>query len=71
MIRNFCFILAASLAATGSLCAQTRPVTAADYARAEKFLAGSLNGLMVSAQVQPNWLPDDRMWYSVTTAAGQ
>src|SRR5262249_47864409 len=70
VIRNFRFFLAASFAATGSLCAQTHPVTAADYARAEKFLAGGLNGLMVRAQVQPNWLPDGRMWYSVTTAQG-
>ena len=45
-------------------------ITAADYARAEKFLGGNLNGLIVRSAVQPNWLPDGRMWYRVTTAEG-
>jgi dipeptidyl-peptidase-4 len=45
-------------------------VTAADYARAEKFLAANLQGLVIGGSVTPNWLPDDRFWYRNQTAAG-
>jgi dipeptidyl-peptidase-4 len=46
------------------------PVTAADYARAEKFLAPNVNPLVVGGSVAANWLPDDRFTYRSTTAAG-
>src|SRR5262245_17606193 len=49
---------------------QTRAVTAADYARAEKMLAQNLNGLVVGGNVSPNWLPDERFWYRTTLADG-
>ena len=45
-------------------------VTAADYARAEKFLAPALNGLVVGGSVAPTWLADDRFWYRTTLADG-
>jgi dipeptidyl aminopeptidase/acylaminoacyl peptidase len=41
------------------LLAQRPAVTAADYARAEKFLAANVQGLVVGGSVTPNWLPDD------------
>ncbi len=44
--------------------------TAADYARAERFLAPNLSSLVVGGSVAPNWLPDDRLWYRNATAAG-
>jgi dipeptidyl-peptidase 4 len=47
-----------------------RVVTAADYARAEKFLAAGVSSLVVGGSVAPNWLPDERLWYRSTTAAG-
>src|SRR5215831_12355691 len=50
--------------------AQRPAVTAADYARAEKFLAPNLAGLVVGGAVAPNWLPDGRFWYRNQTAAG-
>jgi dipeptidyl-peptidase-4 len=51
--------------------AQQRPaVTAADYARAEKFLAPNLAGLVVGGSVAANWLPDDRLWYRNALADG-
>jgi len=37
-------------------------VTAADYQRAEKFLAYNTTPL-VFHKVRPTWLPDDRFWY--------
>jgi len=46
------------------------PVTAADYARAEKFLGAGLNALVVGGSVTPNWLADERFWYRSTTADG-
>ena len=73
------------LAATVPLAAQRPTVTAADYARAEKFLAANLTGLVVGGTVTPNWLPDDpsagagspraastgdRFWYRNQTTGG-
>jgi len=68
--RNIDLFLAASFAAILPCWAQTRTITAADYARAEKFMNYNTNGLMVRSAVQANWLPDDRMWYRVTTGEG-
>jgi dipeptidyl aminopeptidase/acylaminoacyl peptidase len=50
--------------------AQTRALTAADYARAEKFMAYNTNPLVFRAEARPNWLPDERFWYRVTTPTG-
>ena len=44
-------------------------VAAADYARAEKFLAATVNPLVVGGSVNAAWLPDDRFTYRNTTAA--
>ena len=47
-LRQVTLWLAAAAALVAPLFAQPRPaVTAADYARAEKFLAANLNGLVV------------------------
>ena len=48
----------------------TAPVTAADYARAEKFLAAGVNPLVVGGSVNATFLPDDRFTYRNTTADG-
>jgi dipeptidyl-peptidase 4 len=45
-------------------------VTAADYARAEKFLAAAVNPLVIGGAVNATWLPDDRFTYRSTTADG-
>ena len=42
---------------------QSSPVTAADYARAERFLAPAVTPLVVGGNVAATWLPDDRFWY--------
>src|SRR4029078_13622589 len=61
--------LAAALLAP--LAAQPRPtVTAADYARAEKFLAPNLQGLVVGGSVNATWLPDGRFWDRNQTLTG-
>ena len=45
-------------------------ITAADYARAEKFLAATVNPLVVGGSVNAAWLPDDRFTYRNATANG-
>jgi dipeptidyl-peptidase 4 len=60
-----------TLGTLGTLAAQEPSrLTAADYARAEQFLGPRATPL-VSGLVGPiTWLPDGRLWYRVTTAAG-
>jgi len=64
-------LVAASLAlfAAASLPAQQK-FTAADYQRAEKFMGYNTQPLVYRSGVRPNWLPDERFWYRVTTADG-
>src|ERR1700676_2970489 len=48
-------------------------LTAADYARAEKFMPYSTTPLVLRTGVRASWLPDDsshRFWYRVTTEKG-
>ncbi len=59
--------LIAFLALTAASFAQARQVTAADYAHAEKFMGYNTNNLVSHTGVRPNWLPDERFWYRVTT----
>ena len=47
-----------------------RAVTAADYARAEKFLAAGVNGLVVGGSVAATWLQDDAFWYRTALVDG-
>jgi dipeptidyl aminopeptidase/acylaminoacyl peptidase len=55
----------ASLLAAAPLAAQTAPraLTAADYARAEKFMGYNVTPLATLPTVRPTWLPDGRFWY--------
>jgi dipeptidyl-peptidase-4 len=48
----------------------TRQVTAADYARAERFLNYNVTPLVYRSGVRPTFLGDDRFWYRVTTEKG-
>jgi dipeptidyl-peptidase-4 len=43
-----------------------RSLTAADYARAEKFMTYSVTPLVLRAGVRPTWLAGDRFWYRNT-----
>src|SRR5262245_9249234 len=67
MIRRTFLVIVLSAA---SALAQTRTLTADDYARAEKFLGYNANPLVLHGSVRPTWLPDDRFWYRVTTEKG-
>src|SRR5437773_2238723 len=45
-------------------------ITAADYARAEKWMGYNTTPLVLRTGVRPSWQGDDRFWYRVTTAEG-
>lgn len=47
-----------------------RSLTAADYARAERFLARTAAPLVSGLGVRATWLSDDRFWYRTPTANG-
>ena len=47
-----------------------RSVTAADYARAEKFMTWNTTPLVYRTGVRPTWMDRDRFWYRVTTPTG-
>jgi Tol biopolymer transport system component/dienelactone hydrolase len=66
----FLVTVAAGIAALLPCSAQPRTVTAADYARAEKFLGANLAGRMTHSGVLPHWLPDERFWYRIRTGNG-
>ncbi len=70
-VRRF-FVTAAGVAAlSGAIVAQERAaVTAADYARAERFMSYNVNSLVLHAGVRATWLADDRFWYSTTGTNG-
>lgn len=50
--------------------AQTKVLTAKDYAQAERFLSNATDKLVDAASIRPNWLSGDRFWYSLKTAKG-
>jgi dipeptidyl-peptidase 4 len=50
---------------------QSKALTAADYARAEKMLSYNTAPLVDRAGVRPTWLPDGKFWYQVLTATGK
>ena len=70
MTSRFTAPLVTLVALSVPLLAQRPAVTAADYARAEKFLAPNLAGLVVGGTVAATWLPDERFWYRNQTATG-
>ena len=59
-------------AAVGTSARQQNPtaVAAADYARAETFLAPATTPLVLHSGVRATWLPDGRFWYRVMTENG-
>ena len=47
-----------------------RALTAADYARAERFMNDHVVPLILHSGVRPTWLPDGRFWYRTTIETG-
>ena len=72
-MRKLAFFMASAalaVAAVLPVAAQRGALTAADYARAEKFMNYNVTPLVYRSGVRGNWLPDDRVWYRVTTETG-
>jgi dipeptidyl aminopeptidase/acylaminoacyl peptidase len=63
-------ILLAVTAAALPVLGQQRTITAADYARAERFLGAATTPLVLHSGVRPTWLEDGRFWYRLTTENG-
>jgi dipeptidyl-peptidase-4 len=69
------YALPLALAITAAVAGQQRTdaprvLTAADYARAERFMAYNTTPLVLHSGVRATWLPDDRFWYRTTTERG-
>src|SRR5262245_19521407 len=62
--------LAITVTVAGQRPEAPRALTAADYARAERFMTYNTTPLVLHSGVRANWLPDDRFWYRVTTERG-
>lgn len=69
-MRRPALLTAATLLAATSLSAQSRVLTTADYARAEKMLLQSTSQLVTGALAQGSWLPDGRFTYRAREANG-
>lgn len=50
--------------------AQPKSLTADDYARAEKFLAATVNPLVMNGSLNVTWKKDGTFWYRVSTEKG-
>jgi dipeptidyl-peptidase-4 len=60
-------LIAAAVAVASERAGQPpRSLTAADYARAEKFMPYNVTPLVLRAGGRPTWLPGDRFWYRNT-----
>src|ERR1700693_118032 len=68
--RHLSAALASLSIAVCGLAQQPRAVTAADYARAEKFMSYNTAPLVLRSGVRPGWLADYRFWYRNITEAG-
>ncbi len=70
-MQRFLFAVSfAVLTAALPTIAQQRPITAEDYARAERFMSYNTTPLVLRSGVRPNWLDDGRFWYRITTEKG-
>ena len=58
------------LAAAPLAAQQPRQLTAADYARAERFLGANAAPLVTGVSVRPTWLENGQFWYRTTVPNG-
>ncbi|HVW83557.1 MAG TPA: DPP IV N-terminal domain-containing protein, partial [Bryobacteraceae bacterium] len=69
-MRPLLFCVATAFCASGVAQTPRVALTAADYARAERFMGYNTNPLVFGAGVRPHWLAGDRLWYRVTRENG-
>ena len=66
---RLCLLVSVSLF-TAAAAQQPRVFSDADYAQAEKFMPYNVNSLVLHAVENPNWTPDNRVWYRDNGATG-
>lgn len=72
MKKNFTLLaLIALLSFTATAQTGKKILTAADYEKSVKFLGANANKLVYRNNVNPNWLPDGRLWYWVNVEGGK
>jgi hypothetical protein len=74
-MRNILKLIALTVVITLPVVAQqpsesSHVLTAADYARAEKWMGYNTNPLVYRSGIRPTWQADDRFWYRLITAEG-
>ena len=69
-LRQLVVAFSIAAAACITILAQQPALTAADYARAEKFMGYNTAPLVDRSGIRPTWLADERFWYRVTTPEG-
>jgi dipeptidyl-peptidase-4 len=69
-IRRACTPAVLGLLAAGAIMAQDRPLTARDYARAERFMPYDTAPLVDHDVQRVHWLDDRRFWYIDHDSAG-
>jgi len=69
-MRTHSYVVTLALFAAALPAQSKRCLTAADYARAERFLTTSTTPLVTGLGIRPSWLPDGRVWYRTSTRAG-
>jgi dipeptidyl aminopeptidase/acylaminoacyl peptidase len=70
LILGSAILLACSSGLVAQQGSAPRALTAADYARAERFMAYNTMPLVLHSGVRATWLADDRFWYRTTTEKG-
>jgi dipeptidyl-peptidase 4 len=72
-MKKFLFIAASISLSAAQLTAQTdrAAVTTQAYEKASRFLGVHTNKLVFRSGVNPVWLPDGKLWYSVNTTTGK
>jgi dipeptidyl aminopeptidase/acylaminoacyl peptidase len=68
-MKRICTVLMA-VGVIPALAQAPAALTAADYARAEKFMGYNVNPLVDHGSLRPHWLADDRFWYRDSTGPG-
>src|SRR5258705_2704834 len=64
------FLLLSSVVLAQRPAAAPAALTAADYARAERFMSYSTAALVLHSGVRPTWTTSDRFWYRTTSETG-
>ena len=70
LVRTSLMLAAVAAASVANAQPTAGAVTSADYARAEKFLAATLNPLVVGGTVTPTWMTGGKFTYKSTTSDG-